>query len=112
MKGLKSVSPANGVDPEDEDEDEDDRLLVPDQTGGIVVVPIWREIWAVAADAGAGGGAGAGQADVLQLEDLEQLLCGILWYCEWIKNILWMNYQKITLVILFCMITRNSRRPS
>ena len=41
---VGKVSPADGVDPEDEDEDEDDRLLVPDQTGGIVVAPVWREI--------------------------------------------------------------------
>ena len=76
--------PANGVDPEDEDEDEDDRLLVPDQAGGIVA-PIWRKIWTAAA-AVADADAAAG---VLQLENLEQLLCGILWWEH-----IWANESK------------------
>ena len=80
-------SPADGVDPEDEDEDEDDRFLVPDQAGGIVVAPIWRKIWAAAA---ADSAAGGGQAGVLQLENLEQLLCGIL---LWDHISGWMNQK-------------------
>ena len=64
-------APANRVDPEDKDEDEDDCLFVLDQAGIIVQTPIWRLIWT-----GGGAGDGGESGGVLQLENLEQLLCG------------------------------------